>query len=231
MFKKLIASIAVAAVIVASLGLAASAAPVQPTAPTRGRVVIPALTQVEATDLQFMREEEKLARDVYALLFVQWPLPVFENIAASEQEHMDAVATLLVRYNVADPAADKAAGEFANADLQALYDTLVAQGSESLAAALKVGGTIEETDIIDLEACLVEAVQPDIVQVYQHLENGSENHLRAFVSALLAETGETYAPQLLDQAVYDAILAGTNENGGGGTDGGNGSGGGKGGRP
>ena len=47
-----------------------------------------------------MREEEKLARDVYVALGDRWGLRVFENIARAEQRHMDAVVAQLDREGV-----------------------------------------------------------------------------------------------------------------------------------
>ena len=55
------------------------------------------LTQSEIDDLLYMHEEEKLARDVYLTLYEKWDLALFNNIATSEQRHMDAVDTLIER--------------------------------------------------------------------------------------------------------------------------------------
>jgi len=174
-------------------------------------VVQPApISAEESAGLSFMREEEKLARDVYTTLGSQWGLAEFSNIAASEQKHMDAIATLLTRYGVADPAAGNGAGEFTNAELQALYDQLVEMGSQSAADALKVGALIEETDIEDLLGELASVTHSDIERVYTQLNQGSENHLRAFAKSLQTTSGEVYVPQVLDQATYDAILSGSN---------------------
>ena len=170
----------------------------------------PILSQEEKAGLIFMREEEKLARDVYITLGNQWNFQTFTNIAPSEQNHMDAVGTLLARYGIADPAAGKGIGQFTNPKLQALYNQLVQQGSVSLGEALKVGALIEETDIEDLLHELTLVRHNDIKQVYTQLEQGSENHLRAFVRSLAAQTGEVYQPQVLDQATYDAIISGSN---------------------
>lgn len=154
------------------------------------------LTEDEAAGLAFMREEEKLAHDVYVALYDKWGLPVFKNISAAEQTHSDAVKRLLDRYGVEDPAAGNAAGEFTNPTLQSLYDQLVAQGSLSITDALKVGAAIEEIDILDLQERIAQTDKADIKRVYSNLLKGSENHLRAFVSNLKAR-GETYAPQYL----------------------------------
>ncbi len=70
------------------------------------------LTDEEVAGLQFMVEEEKLARDVYLTMFEEWDFRIFENIARSEQTHMDAIRTLLDRYDVNDPSADMAVGLF-----------------------------------------------------------------------------------------------------------------------
>ena len=195
MFKKLLAIGALALFTLTSTVFAAGAADVTLTAQT---IVAPAtISPQEAADLQFMREEEKLAHDVYVTLYEKWDLRVFNNIAASEQKHTDAVAVLLDRYDITDPVTGNDVGEFADLELQALYDQLVAQGSRSVAEALKVGAAIEEIDILDLQERLGETDNASIERVYDSLLAGSENHLRAFVSNLKAQTGETYAPQYL----------------------------------
>jgi hypothetical protein len=150
------------------------------------------LTPDEIAGLTYMREEEKLARDVYTTLYEAWGQRIFSNIARSEQKHMDAVAILLDRYGIADPAAGNDVGQFTDPDLQALYDELVDLGSRSLADALKVGITIEQVDIDDLQQELATVEHQDIQRVYERLEQGSQNHLRAFVSTLQRLTGITY---------------------------------------
>lgn len=164
------------------------------------------LTDEEISALQFMREEEKLAHDVYVTLYEQWDLRLFNNIARSEQQHTDAVAYLLERYDVEDPAADTEFGEFVSQDLQALYDDLIAQGSNSVADALKVGAAIEEIDIMDLEERLGDVTNAEVRRVFENLTFGSENHLRAFANNIEIQTGEIYVPQFMDQADYDAIV-------------------------
>jgi hypothetical protein len=97
------------------------------------------LTEAEKYWLTYMREEEKLARDVYLSLYDKWQSRVFKNISVSEQTHMDAIKNLLDKYGIADPAEGKAAGVFTNRDLQALYDELIEVGGVSLVDALEVG--------------------------------------------------------------------------------------------
>ncbi|MGC9398416.1 MAG: DUF2202 domain-containing protein [Anaerolineae bacterium] len=171
------------------------------------------LSEDEVAGLRFMREEEKLARDVYLTLYEQWEMSIFQNIARSEQRHMDAIGVLLARYDLEDPAAGRDIGEFTDEELQALYDELIATGSTSLEDALRVGAAIEEIDILDLEERIPEADHADIVQVYENLLRGSRNHLRAFTRTQERETGETYTPQYLDQETYAAIVSGGVERG------------------
>jgi hypothetical protein len=177
-------------------------------------VAISQLTAQEAADLAFMREEEKLAHDVYQELYDTWQLPIFQNIARSEQRHTNALKMLLDRYQIPDPAATTAPGVFANEELQALYDQLVADGTQSLAAALRVGGAIEEIDILDLQERVAHTTKADITRVYQSLLDGSYNHLRSFVSTLKTQTGESYQPQYLTQAAFDSIVGTSNGRGG-----------------
>jgi hypothetical protein len=153
------------------------------------------LTADEIAGLQFMREEEKLAHDVYVTFYQQYGLTIFNNIASSEATHMAAIKMLLDRYGIADPAAGQPIGVFTNPDLQALYNQLIAQGNQSLAAAVQVGVTIEEVDIRDLQTRLAGTTHADIKQVYTNLMNGSYNHLRAFTRTLANQTGAVTPPQ------------------------------------
>ncbi len=187
----------------------------------------------ESAALSYMREEEKLAHDVYVMLYAEWGLNIFQNISQSEQTHTDAVKVLIDRNGIEDPAS-KEIGVFSNPDLQALYDELVTQGSQSLAEALRVGAAIEEIDILDLKSRLKLTDKADIQQVFTNLERGSENHLRAFVSTLNRQTGDSYQPQYLSAEDYKSIIESAmgSGRGQGHGQGGRGSGqGGKGGRP
>ena len=112
------------------------------------------LTADEGKALQFMREEEKLARDVYTTLGNQWKLPVFSNIANAEQQHTDRIKSLLTTYRLADPVVNDAVGVFKEPALNTLYTQLIARGQTSLAEALQVGALVEETDISDLQKAI-----------------------------------------------------------------------------
>jgi hypothetical protein len=156
-----------------------------------GATVQPA-TEAEAQSLAFMREEEKLARDVYQQLYEKWNLTTFRNISASEEQHFKAVGTLLTRYGVADPAADTQPGIFVDKTLTELYSQLMAKGTLSLKDALEVGVLIEQTDINDLKTSLGATAKFDIVRVYTNLLSASFQHLDAFETAL--ETCAIAAP-------------------------------------
>ena len=141
------------------------------------------LTEDETADLLHMREEEKVARDVYLKFNELYDKPIFANIAQSENKHMAAILNLINGYGLTDPVADKAEGEF-NPVFQELYDNLVAEGSESITAAYEVGVKIEELDIDDLEECIASTEVENILKVYNNLLAGSGNHLNAFSSRL-----------------------------------------------
>jgi hypothetical protein len=151
-------------------------------APPRASAVAP-LSDAEVATLVWIREEEKLARDMYITLNTYFPAKIFVNIAASEQKHFDAIGKKLELYGVDDPATD-AVGVFTEPDLQALYGELLARGMVSYVEALKVGVTIEETDLADLEAAIDGTSSVPLARTYQHLLTGSEHHLAAFIKSL-----------------------------------------------
>ena len=181
---------------------------------TYGRSQNEELNIEEIEGILYMREEEKLARDVYLTLYEQWELSIFQNIANSEQTHMDAIKTLMDRYGLDDLATGNNVGEFTDPTLRSLYTDLVSTGSQSLDGALRVGAAIEEIDILDLEQYISQTDRLDIQRVYESLMRGSRNHLRSFVATLARQVGETYEPQYMDQVAYDNIISATMESGG-----------------
>jgi hypothetical protein len=141
---------------------------------------VAALTAQEVADLQYLREEEKLARDVYQAMFRRWGLQIFWNVSQAEQRHTDAVRYLIEAYGIGDPAATTRPGEFVDAHLQQLYDSLVRTGLASSSAAIAVGVLVEETDIADLQEAMARTSRAEVVQVFGNLLHGSTNHLAAF---------------------------------------------------
>ncbi|MEA5032401.1 MAG: DUF2202 domain-containing protein [Sphaerochaeta sp.] len=154
-----------------------------------------------------MREEEKLARDVYLAMYEKWGIKTFANIARSEQQHMDAVAFLLKSRGIEDPVANAAVGEFTNPKIATLYDELIALGSTSAIDALTVGALIEDLDISDLQELLAETDDADTVRVYSALLRGSENHMRSF-AGLLNRFGKPYEAQYISNERLTEILTG-----------------------
>jgi hypothetical protein len=132
-------------------------------------------------------------------------VPIFQNIARSEQRHMDAVKTLMDKYNLIDPVVDDTVGVFADAHIQNLYYELVQKGRISLQQALFVGALIEDLDIFDLKGFIQAADNVDIRTVYQNLMKGSRNHLRAFVGRL-ESVGETYEGTYLSSEEIEEIV-------------------------
>ncbi len=160
----------------------------------------------EKEALVHMREEEKLARDVYRTLYEAWGLRVFSNIARSEERHMDAVKALLVKYNIEDPVKDISVGAFSEPKMAELYQKLVSRGLQSSQDALIVGATIEDLDIYDIEKWLLKVDNMDITFVFSNLKKGSENHIRAFTRILKNRYGVIYKAQYISQEELDEIL-------------------------
>ena len=183
----------------------------QPGAACCGNLEAPGtLSEEETRGLTFMLQEERLAHEVYVWMYETWGHRIFDNISAAESRHMAALSGLVETYGVDVADADEA-GIFANADLQALYNQLIEQGEESLAAALRAGALVEEVDIEDLLEQIDNTDNVGVKQVYENLLQASHRHLRAFVRQLDAQE-VTYQPQHLDAETYQAILNGGNGN-------------------
>ncbi len=170
------------------------------------------LSDAEIWGMTYMYEEEKLARDVYLTLHKTWKIKILNNIANSEQRHMDAMKLLLQKYDIPLPILNDEVGLFSNTALQKLYNELIAQGEPARVDAVYVGATIEELDIFDLKNYYSQADNSDIRTVYQNLMKGSRNHLRAFVRHLY-KYGVSYEAEYLSQDEVDEIVNSPMEHG------------------
>lgn len=168
------------------------------------------LSKKEIEGLLLMREEEKLARDVYLTLGDTWELKPFFNIAKSEQKHMDEVGSLITKYELEDPVKDDTRGVFTSPEMQKLYGELIAEGNKSRLDAFKVGTMVEDLDIADLETLLKETDNDDIKIVYLNLVKGSRNHLRTF-NMQVEKAGGTYKAKFITEDMYKKIIESPNE--------------------
>ena len=196
----------------------------------------PAATTVDAVEtshMLFMREEEKLSRDVYLVLDSYYPgSRVFENIATrSEQTHTDIMRDRLEQYGIPDPNPDTnnlpdSIGDFYGAEwgpyFTEKFQSLIARGSDSLLEALYVGAYIEELDMLDISQCpdvmvdngypypcgLAYTDERALINTYNSLIEGSMSHLRSFVNEIAPYIGGVcaYEAQLISQDSVDEIL-------------------------
>ena len=166
------------------------------------------LTKSEISALLYSLEEEKLAFEVYDLMYEKWGTMQFGNIRQSEEMHIAEVQKHLAQYKIPYQILEK--GKYQNAELQKLYNQLVAQGNISELEALKVGATIEDVDIDDLETLKQHTTNTVILSVYEKLECGSRNHLRSFVAGI-TNLGDTYTPQFISLAEFQSIINSANE--------------------
>jgi len=190
------------------------------------------LDATEASHLTFMREEEKLARDVYLTLADLYPdQRVFNRIATrSEQTHTDTMRDRLEQFDLPDPNPEtnnlpSSLGVFTGNDwgwyFKEKFELLTSKGEISELDALYVGAFIEELDMQDIAICpqvmidrgfsspcgLAYTDEESLQSAYRSLISGSENHLRAYVGQIEAVIGVgNYKAQYLSQTEVDSIL-------------------------
>ena len=167
------------------------------------------LSKQEIADLQFLKEEEKLARDVYLYSYDLYTQNIFKNISNSEQSHMNSVTVILDKYGIQDLSFEER-GKFSNNELQKIYDDLVSLASKSIEDALIVGATVEDLDINDLNTFISNTDHLDIEDMYQKLNCGSRNHLRAYINNL-DNLNVFYDPQFISVEEFNDIINDSHE--------------------
>lgn len=150
--------------------------------PTTAEAASPGATSLSAGQLTQLREEERMARDLYTRLASSSGEQVFARIATAEQRHLDSVEALMRGRGMDPAAAGTSAGTYAVPALQTAYDTWLARGAASDQAAYAVGVELEKQDIADLRSLAV-PTGDSAYRVVRALLAGSEHHLTAFTKA------------------------------------------------
>ncbi|NNF36437.1 MAG: DUF2202 domain-containing protein [Saprospiraceae bacterium] len=173
------------------------------------------LNATEKEALLMMIEEEKLARDVYITLGKEYDVKVFKNISDAENRHMEAIECLFEKYDLKNPIEEKALGEFSSRKFQDMYESLVIRGRTDITEALKIGASIEDLDIYDLNELLESRTtdNDDLKAVFKELAKGSRNHMRAFTKNLKKQNA-TYEVKHITKDQYESIIAHEQERGG-----------------
>ena len=183
---KILVGLTSAAVIVSGAAVAgAQALAADPTpSPSAGA----ALDEQAQEHVAFIREEERLARDLYTALDAHHDgLAPFSMIKNAEQRHFDAAGRLIDIYHLDDPSEGAEAGEYAFDELQERYDGWLERGLKSEQEAFTVGVELETADIADLEKMIADIDNAQVDRVLGHLLQGSEHHLDAFTKAVNGE--------------------------------------------
>jgi hypothetical protein len=164
------------------------------------------LSESEVEAILYLRESEKLARDVLLALDEQWDSEVLRRVAQAEDTHTEAIKALIDRYNLWDPSSVTWEGYYNNEELLALHRQFVRQGGRSAVDALVVGAQIQEISILDLREYRAETDDEDVQMVYENLLRASRNHLRVF-AAQLQQQGAAYERKYLRQTLFDEIVS------------------------
>lgn len=171
------------------------------------------ISDTQKTQLFELYDEEKLAHDIYEQFFIAHSYTPFEHIMGAEEYHMTRVGEIMTAYGLQIPV--NPPGVFQFQRYQDAYDTWQPQGVADGQEACMIGAYIEEMDILDIIYAIENiGEKDDILAMYEELKMGSENHLRAFNRFLEMEFGVDYQPQLMDQAMFDAIIAASGNHGG-----------------
>jgi hypothetical protein len=171
-----------------------------------GELQMGQLSESEVEAILYLREAEKLARDVLLALDEHWENEALRRMAQSEDTHTAAINVLIDRYNLWDPTSVTWEGYYNNEELLALHRLLVRQGGGSAVDALAVGAQIQEISILDMREYRAETDDEDVQMVYENLLRASRNHLRVF-AVLLKQQDAAYERTYLSQTLFDEIVS------------------------
>ena len=150
-------------------------------APGSSAATVPTtLKATQKVQLKNLIEEVKMAKDVYTYFATKVTTLRFSNIARSEQAQVNYLASILTKYQVANPTTGKAPGKFVNIDFQNLYTAHIVEGSANSEQAFGVAENVENAAIASLKKLLANPVPDDVKIALELLLAASYNHLEAF---------------------------------------------------
>lgn len=183
---------------------------------TRANVapVLGVTAPLSADEIEFLfaiREDEKVARDLYTSFSALYPASVqIAKIKTAEDSHIACIEAVLDYYEISYPAMT-ATGVFEDAERQALYNDLV----DKSATLLETFGTmavIEEETVLAYKSVQSEITNENISLVVANMIKASSNHLKAAVRQITA-LGGSYTPSYLSAEEFDAIINSSFQNG------------------
>lgn len=172
--------------------------------------VAPVLTvtaSLSADEIEFLfalREDEKMARDLYTVFAAKYSTaPQIDRIAAAENSHIAYVEAVLDYYEISYPAMT-AAGLFEDAKRQAIYNEL-ADKSGTLLEVYATMAAVEEESVSAYKSVQSEITNENIALVITNMIKASSNHLKAAVCQIIVG-GSTYTPLYLSAEEFGTIV-------------------------
>ncbi len=128
------------------------------------------LSPREIDDMNYLIENEKLLRDYFNVMYNKYNLSLFQNVAKSEQSHLNFLAVKFLRYDLKNPTEEKPAGEYVNPELQQTYDIMIAKGETNIYAALLAGSSKVKEDVEDIPLMIDQFEgNADIVLIFSNI--------------------------------------------------------------
>lgn len=162
------------------------------------------LTTDEIEFIYAVREDEKLAHNLYIYFVTQYPTArQLANIGNAEINHITTIERVFTYYEIDFPTLGQP-GVFTDENRQAIYTRLTAQGS-TLHEAYQVMAALEEENIVIYSKVASELTNPNLQLIINNLAQSSENHFKVLVNQITA-WGSIYTPTLLEASQYEEIL-------------------------
>jgi hypothetical protein len=163
------------------------------------------LNQIEVTDIDYLKEMQKLDSDYYAVIAAQYPrAPILSNLAISSSTLANADYVIYVRYSITDPESD-IQGIFSDPKLQQIYNQDLATAAGGLGDAYTAAAQDEDLHIANLVAAMSRTNNQDLIFMYSQQLAEARNNLRQ-VTQQLRTMGIQYTPVYLPSDSYNAII-------------------------
>lgn len=158
--------------------------------------------------MQWMYDQEKLARDLSQELYDEWEEPNFANMVVTHQRHMNELEVTMRRYSLNPPADTNEPGGYRDEQHVELFAELKRRAEEGPLEAVKAVAFLQELHIFEYRLHVELTAEKPVKDTFERLLAGSKNHLRmwAWLVSYLTPPEHYYHAQMLGQQDVDTIL-------------------------
>ena len=153
------------------------------------------LNESVKSDVVYLYELERFAKDIYQKSYDEWGLELFNTLTSTQSLNNSIIAILLDNYNITYNVTPEA-GVYTDDTIQGFYDTYVQETNTTIKDSLSMGVALEEKLVSEIDTLMQNrSLSDDVKIVYEIVKRSTREHIHSFNIALGQDDTNTSRPR------------------------------------